>query len=985
MRKSRYILILLLLIGSSMSSYSQFRGGNGDGFVNAQSMMLLPNPHITPVATLCPGSTLQLSVTPTSSGITYYWTGPNGFFSFEQNPKITNITTANAGKYKCTITLENSSPSVGNSDSINVDIHNPIVVFAGNDVLNHITGNPITLSGATASGGSGTFSYLWTSSPSYTFVDNTILNPTTSVPLTASANFKLKVTDITTGCTNRDSLDITVVGEPLNAVAKVSSSTICIGNSTQLDVDASGGNGLFSYEWTALPADASLTPAIANQKNPIVSPTVSTAYTVKVTAGAENISKNINVIVNPQSVGGIVTVTGSSELCKGETSSLSLSSASGTIQWQYSNSGTGGWTNIIGATGVSYTTPTLNSTMYYRVTTKNGNCAYAISTVDTVKVNPTPTATISGYNEVCEGQQSTIKIAFTGAAPWSFQYTDGTNITPVNTSSNPYYFNVTPVVTTTYTVTTINDAKCTGSSIYSEANVFINAGPNKYNVTSLDTQYCAGQSGVTISLNGSESGINYQLLRNGNIYGSSIPGTGNIIDWNDVINGVYTIKATNSSTLCESMMNGSKTVIQNALPVAATVTNNGICGDGNVVITALIPGEGNQVDFSENGGSSINNSVNYPSSYQYTTTAITAGTSKTIHVRTVVDSTGCTSAWTNSAIATAYLPTIGGDLNVVNSSICLGNTTGNIILTNKMGNVIRWEKSQDLNTWTNIVSIDTFLVETPDLIGTWKYRAVVKNGECNETYSDTATIFVKNNPSAAISGNATICSGLNTNITLDLTGTSPWEVIYSDGTQNDTLTGLTNNQEVYTVNPNTTTTYSLVSVSDANCSVAAIGNVLITVNYAPNFQFSADTIEANSYPYTLDAGAGWDSLRWNDGSTNQTLEVNTDGEYNVTVWDNGCSTFDNVYVRLGNAIVNTQFENISIYPNPTKNKITIKSDLQKGFYKYEILNNHGKLVNKGEISNSSYDLDLSNYAEGVYLIKIFTSKGISINKIVKQR
>lgn len=981
----RYLLILLLIFGSMMSSYSQYRGGNGDGYVNAQSMMLLPNPHITPVASLCPGSTLQLSVTPTSTGITYYWTGPNGFYSFEQNPKITNITSANAGKYKCIITLENSSPNDGNSDSIIVDIHNPIVVDAGNDVLDHVTGNPITLSGATVSGGSGSFSYSWTSNPSYAFVDNTIINPTTSVSLTASANFKLKVTDNNTGCINRDSLDVTVTGELVNATAKASSTSICVGLSTQLDVDPSGGNGMYTYEWTAVPADASLIPAIANQKNPIVSPIVSTTYTVKVTAGAENISKNIIVIVNPQSVGGVVAVTGNSEICKGETSSLSLSSASGTIQWQYSNTGTGGWTNIIGASGVSYNTPALNSTMYYRVTTKNGNCSYAISSVDTVKVNPNPTATISGYENICEGNQSMVTVVLTGSGPWSFQYTDGVNTFPIVTSSNVYQFNVNPMDSTTYTITAMNDAKCTGSSIYSEANVYVYPTPIKYNITSLDTQYCAGQNGVTISLNGSESGVDYQLLRNGSTQGSLKPGTGSALDWSDVINGVYTIKAINSTTLCESMMFGSKTVIQNTLPVAATVTNNGICGDGNVVITALIPGEGNQVDFSENGGVSVNNSVNYPSSYQYTTSLITAGTSKTIHVRTVVDSTGCASAWTNSAIATAYLPTIGGDLSVANPSICLNNSTGNIILTNKNGNVVRWEKSQDLNTWINIVSLDTFILETPDVIGTWKYRAVVKNGECNEAYSDTATVFVKAVPTAVISSNTTICNGSSANITLDFTGVSPWDVIYSDGTQNDTLTDLVNNQEIYTVNPATTTTYSLVSVSDANCSVAATGNVVITVNYAPNFQFSADTIDVTSYPYTLDAGADWDSLRWNDGSTNQTLQVNTDGEYNVTVWDNGCSTFDKVYVRLVEGLVNNKLENISIYPNPTKNQITIKSDLHKGFYKYEILNNHGVLVNEGEISNAKYNIDLSSYAEGVYIIKIFTSKGISINKIVKQR
>src|SRR5207244_1021242 len=53
----------------------------------------------------CEGATISLS-TPTVSGATYSWTGPNGFTSSDQNPTGTNATTADAGTYSVTITVD---------------------------------------------------------------------------------------------------------------------------------------------------------------------------------------------------------------------------------------------------------------------------------------------------------------------------------------------------------------------------------------------------------------------------------------------------------------------------------------------------------------------------------------------------------------------------------------------------------------------------------------------------------------------------------------------------------------------------------------------------------------------------------------------------------------------------------------------------------------------------------------------------------------
>src|SRR5207244_1106795 len=52
----------------------------------------------------CNGGTINLYVS-SVAGATYAWTGPNGFTSTEQNPLITNATSANGGTYSVTATV----------------------------------------------------------------------------------------------------------------------------------------------------------------------------------------------------------------------------------------------------------------------------------------------------------------------------------------------------------------------------------------------------------------------------------------------------------------------------------------------------------------------------------------------------------------------------------------------------------------------------------------------------------------------------------------------------------------------------------------------------------------------------------------------------------------------------------------------------------------------------------------------------------------
>src|SRR5205823_3204299 len=63
----------------------------------------------------CAGSTISL-FTPTVTGATYAWTGPNGFTSSQRNPTRANATAADAGTYWLTVTAGGCTSAGGPTD-----------------------------------------------------------------------------------------------------------------------------------------------------------------------------------------------------------------------------------------------------------------------------------------------------------------------------------------------------------------------------------------------------------------------------------------------------------------------------------------------------------------------------------------------------------------------------------------------------------------------------------------------------------------------------------------------------------------------------------------------------------------------------------------------------------------------------------------------------------------------------------------------------
>ena len=76
---------------------------------------------------------------------------------------------------------------------------------------------------------------------------------------------------------------------------------------------------------------------------------------------------------------------------------------------------------------------------------------------------------------------------------------------------------------------------------------------------------------------------------------------------------------------------------------------------------------------------------------------------------------------------------------------------------------------------------------------------------------------------------------------------------------------------------------------------------------------------------------------------------------------------------------NTFFE---IHPNPTTGKLIINNK-ELIIDNVEVTNITGKIIQSFTIKNSQLKIDLSNYSNGVYFIKINTTEGVFVEKIIK--
>lgn len=790
----------------------------------------------------------------------------------------------------------------------------------------------------------------------------------------------------------------------LNAAA--SQTTICPSSSTTLT--ATGGAS--GYTWT---------PGGSTGTSVVVSPLVSTVYTLTGGTGTCTNTKTLSIVVGASLAVSATNAT----ICAGNPATLTASGAT-TYTWSTGSPGA----NLVVSPA---------ATTVYTVSGSTGACGG--SNTATVTVNSTPTVSVNS-STICSG--STATLTATGATTYSW-----------NTGATTSAINVSPLSNTVYTVTGANGA-CTNVKT---TTVVVNASPtvavnssticsgNSANLTASGaTSFLWNTGATTASISVSPAATTVYTIT-GTTGGCSNTKTSTV-----TVNANPTVTV-NSPTICAGNTaalsatgatsylwnTGATTSAINVSPASTTVyTVTGTSGScTNVKTTTVVVNTIPTVNVNSSticSGNTANLTATGATSYLWNTGATTSGISVSPSSTTIYTVTGTSNGCSNvktSTVTVNATPTV----NVNSYTICAG---GSATLTANGANTYTWNTGSTANplvvspasttiytaTGTSsgcssstsaTVTIGTALsiITSPasQTICSGSSATLTASGATTYTWSTGAVansivVTPTSNASYNVTGSSGTCSGSNmasVNVTfpaalgLNLSnvscfgqsngsatvtptgGAAPYSYNYSSGATTAVAGGLS----AGTYTANVTTAFGCVSSQVFTITQPAVLGLNTTTANA-----SCGTCADGSASVTATGGNAPYTYTWMpSGGNAATANALTPGCYTVSVSDNlGCASNATTCVSFVTGIASYKNNSVfSVYPNPTNGNITI--DLGSNAIRtIEVIDVTGRLISTEKTAHVSVQMNLSAYSNGIYYLNIKDENGTKQFKIVKQ-
>lgn len=778
---------------------------------------------------------------------------------------------------------------------------------------------------------------------------------------------------------------------------------------------ATGGGGVYTYSWRKSVNGGTVWETIPNETNSYLNlPALaqSTKYKRIVSSGSCGTAESNIVTINvyPMIVSGVV---GQNQSICYNTSPSSFTninlptggSGSFTYQWKFSDNGGTDFSDIQGATGITYTeSDKLVSERLYKRIEKNAGCesveSNTIKVTVLTQVNP---GVVSNSQTICYLAQPSI---LTGTAPsggngsYTFQWQKSVDATNWDNIPGEIYENYTP-------------QPLTQSTFYRRLTFTSSCGSAASNVVkiSVHNQLLSGSIGSdhTICYGSTSNTIN-------NLSNPSGGSISYILNWYKSEDNGNSWENLNVNTASLNSMMLSKTtqfkrVVTDALcgtassaPVTVTVRNplisGGIGSDQNIY-TNTIPSK--LIGDAPSGGDGV-----YSFKWRYSINSVdwfdiinsdnrdyqpSALTNSTFYKR-VTNSFACGSVESNIVKITVYSSLFAGTLQS-NQNVCYNGIPGILTSTDPIGGTgvytFKWQKSPEGTNWTYIEGETNPTLLLNSHTSSMYYRREVTSGGV-VVYSNSIRISVYpfiSKPLTDVKNYYCSKSNVIVNVTNPSTYTYKW---YNDSNgflqdgRSITIPSFVENRDI------------LVKAFDTNgCSSEAQEVNLRVDPIKASFTSDVNTVTVGNSVRFTNTSINRNYSRWNfyDGDIifedspvhyYNVVNENSPKVFNVSLLvrsSGGCEDS----VKIVNAItvtpLNTGLDSetlntVSVYPNPSSDYVYVKSEVI--ISKINVYNVIGGLVKSESYNKSDVSLEVLNLKEGIYILEVTGEKGKVLGK-----
>ena len=337
-----------------------------------------------------------------------------------------------AGTYNVTITDANSCVATAS-----------ITVNEPEELISELSAGTIACNGSTTditnavSGGTTPITYNWSNGAN-----------TQNLTGVVAGTYSVTVRDNNSCSVVRE---ITITQPNVLTVSVNAGSVACNGSTTTASAVVSGGTEPYEYQWSNSATTQTITDIIAG------------TYSVTVTDDNGCSTNAFTTITQPDALA--VTISGSTSVCEGTTTTLTANVQGGTADFTYS------WSN--GETTNAITTPQLTVATEYSVTvTDANNCI--VSTNVNVEIGDTPGIEISQVSAICVGNEVMLQANVSNAgSDYTVQWSSSDTGAGLPDITYTETITVTPTAAGIYTYTaSLTATSCSdGQPFNSSANV----------------------------------------------------------------------------------------------------------------------------------------------------------------------------------------------------------------------------------------------------------------------------------------------------------------------------------------------------------------------------------------------------------------------------------------------------------------------------------------------------------------------------------